>query len=168
MFVLLLIYNIVTYLDKQFLSLLRIKMYIQLNKLFRSTVRCFVFLKNTILFLSNSLQAFLKGETQILADEAFQNAVQSYQDVFLKSERVEQMVKSGACSHIDFHNVFRNNIEKRVRFDDETLFIFYLRRYWDAEVAGLIPALTGVCCTLVVYDFLNIRENRKLGSDQYI
>ncbi|XP_037295588.1 calcium-dependent secretion activator isoform X4 [Manduca sexta] len=61
-------------------------------------------------------QAFLKGETQILADEAFQNAVQSYHDVFLKSERVEQMVKSGACSHHDFREVFRNNIEKRVRF----------------------------------------------------
>nr|XP_034836731.1 calcium-dependent secretion activator isoform X2 [Maniola hyperantus] len=60
-------------------------------------------------------QAFLKGETQILADEAFQNAVQSYYDVFLKSERVEQMVKSGACSHHDFREVFRNNIEKRVR-----------------------------------------------------
>ncbi|KAH9643917.1 hypothetical protein HF086_016467 [Spodoptera exigua] len=60
-------------------------------------------------------QAFLKGETQILADEAFQNAVQSYHDVFLKSERVEQMVKSGACSHHDFREVFRNNIEKRVR-----------------------------------------------------
>ena len=63
-----------------------------------------------------SVQAFLKGETQILADEAFQNAVQSYHDVFLKSERVEQMVKSGACSHHDFREVFRNNIEKRVRF----------------------------------------------------
>ncbi|CAH2243716.1 jg8776 [Pararge aegeria aegeria] len=60
-------------------------------------------------------QAFLKGETQILADEAFQNAVQSYYDIFLKSERVEQMVKAGACSHHDFREVFRNNIEKRVR-----------------------------------------------------
>lgn len=70
-----------------------------------------------ILIVSLKLvQAFLKGETQILADEAFQNAVQSYHDVFLKSERVEQMVKSGACSHHDFREVFRNNIEKRVRF----------------------------------------------------
>ncbi|XP_045507308.1 calcium-dependent secretion activator isoform X10 [Colias croceus] len=59
-------------------------------------------------------QAFLKGETQILADEAFQNAVQAYYDVFLKSERVEQMVKAGACTHNDFREVFRNNIEKRV------------------------------------------------------
>ncbi|VVD05998.1 unnamed protein product, partial [Leptidea sinapis] len=59
-------------------------------------------------------QAFLKGETQILADEAFQNAVQAYYDVFLKSERVEQMVKAGACTHNDFREVFKNNIEKRV------------------------------------------------------
>ncbi|XP_045519638.1 calcium-dependent secretion activator isoform X10 [Pieris brassicae] len=59
-------------------------------------------------------QAFLKGETQILADEAFQNAVQAYFDIFLKSERVEQMVKAGACTHNDFREVFRNNIEKRV------------------------------------------------------
>lgn len=77
----------------------------------------------------NIFQAFLKGETQILADEAFQNAVQSYHDVFLKSERVEQMVKSGACSHHDFREVFRNNIEKRVRFADKwTIFPYYLFR----------------------------------------
>ncbi|XP_055703957.1 calcium-dependent secretion activator isoform X16 [Phlebotomus papatasi] len=59
--------------------------------------------------------AFMKGETQIMADEAFQNAVQSYHDVFLKSERVVKMVQSGACSQHDFREVFRNNIEKRVR-----------------------------------------------------
>lgn len=51
-----------------------------------------------------------------MADEAFQNAVQSYYDVFLKSERVVKMVQSGACSQYDFREVFRNNIEKRVRF----------------------------------------------------
>ncbi|XP_054745804.1 calcium-dependent secretion activator-like [Anastrepha obliqua] len=60
-------------------------------------------------------QAFLKGETQIMADEAFHNAVQSYHDVFLKSDRVQKMVQSGACSQHDFREVFRNNIEKRVR-----------------------------------------------------
>lgn len=57
----------------------------------------------------------MKGETQIMADEAFQNAVQSYHDVFLKSDRVQKMVASGACSQHDFREVFRNNIEKRVR-----------------------------------------------------
>ncbi|XP_077299591.1 calcium-dependent secretion activator 1 [Arctopsyche grandis] len=60
-------------------------------------------------------QAFLKGETQILADEAFQNAVQCYHDVFLKSDRINDMVKTGACSHHDFREVFKNNIEKRIR-----------------------------------------------------
>lgn len=62
------------------------------------------------------LQSFLKGDTQIMADEAFQNAVQSYFEVFLKSERVMKMVQSGACSQHDFREVFRNNIEKRVRY----------------------------------------------------
>lgn len=60
-------------------------------------------------------QSFLKGETQIAADEAFQNAVQNYTEVFLKSDRVMRMVQSGACSAHDFREVFRNNIEKRVR-----------------------------------------------------
>lgn len=60
--------------------------------------------------------AFLKGDTPIMADEAFQNAVQSYHDVFLKSERVIKMVESGATSQHDFREVFRNNIEKRVRY----------------------------------------------------
>lgn len=65
--------------------------------------------------ITGRFQAFLKGETQIMADEAFQNAVQSYHDVFLKSDRVQKMVQSGACSQHDFREVFRNNIEKRVR-----------------------------------------------------
>jgi calcium-dependent secretion activator len=65
--------------------------------------------------ITNRFQAFMKGETQIMADEAFQNAVQSYHDVFLKSDRVQKMVASGACSQHDFKEVFRNNIEKRVR-----------------------------------------------------
>ncbi|GLH08157.1 uncharacterized protein GBIM_13451 [Gryllus bimaculatus] len=65
--------------------------------------------------IQGRFQSFLKGDTQIMADEAFQNAVQSYFDVFLKSERVMKMVQSGACSQHDFREVFRNNIEKRVR-----------------------------------------------------
>lgn len=60
-------------------------------------------------------QSFLKGEMQIIADEAFHNAIQNYHDVFLKSDRVVRMVQSGACSQHDFREVFRNNIEKRVR-----------------------------------------------------
>ncbi|CAB0036299.1 unnamed protein product [Trichogramma brassicae] len=65
--------------------------------------------------LCSRFQSFLKGETQIIADEAFHNAIQNYFDVFLKSERVVRMVQSGACSQHDFREVFRNNIEKRVR-----------------------------------------------------
>ncbi|KAK7576314.1 hypothetical protein V9T40_012600 [Parthenolecanium corni] len=59
--------------------------------------------------------SFLKGDTQIMADEAFQNAVQNYYDVFLCSERIAKMVQSGGCCQNDFREVFRNNIEKRVR-----------------------------------------------------
>lgn len=69
---------------------------------------------SNLLFLS-IFQSFLKGDTQIMADEAFQNAVQSYYEVFLRSDRVLKIVQSGACSQHDFREVFRNNIEKRVR-----------------------------------------------------
>lgn len=60
-------------------------------------------------------QSFLKGETQIMADEAFRNAIQNYHDVFLTSDRVIQMVQSGSCSQLDFREVFKKNIEIRVR-----------------------------------------------------
>nr|XP_018896820.1 PREDICTED: calcium-dependent secretion activator isoform X5 [Bemisia tabaci] len=65
--------------------------------------------------IQGRFQSFLKGDTQIMADEAFQNAVNSYYEVFLRSDRVSKMVQSGACSQHDFREVFRNNIEKRVR-----------------------------------------------------
>lgn len=71
--------------------------------------------KQQLEIIQGRFQSFLKGDTQIMADEAFQNAVQSYYDVFLRSERVLKMVQSGACSQYDFREVFRNNIEKRVR-----------------------------------------------------
>ncbi|XP_061731182.1 calcium-dependent secretion activator 1 isoform X9 [Nerophis ophidion] len=60
-------------------------------------------------------QAFLNGDTQIVADEAFINAVQSYYEVFLKSDRVAKMVQSGGFSASDFRDVFKRHIEKRVR-----------------------------------------------------
>uniref|UniRef100_T1JHJ0 Calcium-dependent secretion activator n=1 Tax=Strigamia maritima TaxID=126957 RepID=T1JHJ0_STRMM len=71
--------------------------------------------KSQLETIQSRFQAFLKGETGIVADEAFQNAVQSYFDVFLRSDRVLKMVQSGACSQHDFREVFKNNIEKRVR-----------------------------------------------------
>ncbi|XP_047438526.1 calcium-dependent secretion activator 1 isoform X14 [Mugil cephalus] len=60
-------------------------------------------------------QAFLNGDTQIVADEAFINAVQSFYEVFLKSDRVAKMVQSGGFSANDFREVFKRHIEKRVR-----------------------------------------------------
>ncbi|XP_048055477.1 calcium-dependent secretion activator 1 isoform X21 [Megalobrama amblycephala] len=60
-------------------------------------------------------ESFLKGETQIVADEAFINAVQSYFEVFLKSDRVAKMVQTGGLSALDCREVFKRHIEKRVR-----------------------------------------------------
>ncbi|XP_059468283.1 calcium-dependent secretion activator isoform X3 [Neocloeon triangulifer] len=65
--------------------------------------------------IQGRFQAFIKGDTQIMADEAFQNAIANYYDIFLKSERVLKMVQAGAFSQHDFREVFKNNIEKRVR-----------------------------------------------------
>uniref|UniRef100_A0A8C1FGD0 Ca2+-dependent activator protein for secretion a n=1 Tax=Cyprinus carpio carpio TaxID=630221 RepID=A0A8C1FGD0_CYPCA len=65
--------------------------------------------------VKDRFQAFLNGDTQIVADEAFINAVQSYYEVFLKSDRVCRMVQSGGCSASDSREVFKKHIEKRVR-----------------------------------------------------
>ncbi|CAG06328.1 unnamed protein product, partial [Tetraodon nigroviridis] len=71
--------------------------------------------KQQLQTVKERFQAFLSGETQIVADEAFINAVQSYYDVFLKSDRVCRMVQSGGCSSNDSREVFKKHIEKRVR-----------------------------------------------------
>ena len=52
-------------------------------------------------------QSFLRGELSISADEAFMNAVQSYYESFLKSDRVLSMVKGGFCSATDFRDIFK-------------------------------------------------------------
>ncbi|XP_078803616.1 calcium-dependent secretion activator 1 isoform X6 [Oryzias latipes] len=65
--------------------------------------------------IKDRFQAFLSGDTQIVADEAFINAVQSYYEIFLKSDRVCRMVQSGGCSASDSREVFKKHIEKRVR-----------------------------------------------------
>ncbi|XP_018413267.1 PREDICTED: calcium-dependent secretion activator 2 isoform X5 [Nanorana parkeri] len=87
-------------------------------------------------------QAFLKGDTQIAADEAFINAVRSYYEVFLKSDRVARMVHSGGCSSNDFREVFKKNIEKRVRslpeidgLSKETVLSSWIAKY-DAIYRG--------------------------------
>ncbi|XP_043564181.1 calcium-dependent secretion activator 1 isoform X21 [Chiloscyllium plagiosum] len=71
--------------------------------------------KQQLQTVKDRFQAFLNGETQIVADEAFINAVQSYFEVFLKSDRVSRMVQSGGCSANDSREVFKKHIEKRVR-----------------------------------------------------
>ncbi|XP_039617065.1 calcium-dependent secretion activator 2 isoform X4 [Polypterus senegalus] len=71
--------------------------------------------KQQLITIRERFQAFLNGETQIMADEAFCNAIRSYYEVFLKSDRVARMVQSGGSSASDFREVFKKNIEKRVR-----------------------------------------------------
>lgn len=71
--------------------------------------------KQQLQVIKERFHSFLSGETHIVADEAFTNAVQSYYEVFLKSDRIANMVRSGGCSANDFREVFKNNIEKRVR-----------------------------------------------------
>ncbi|XP_058501607.1 calcium-dependent secretion activator 2 isoform X2 [Solea solea] len=86
--------------------------------------------------------AFLNGETQIVADEAFCNAVRSYYEGFLKSERVYRMVQSGGCSANDFRDVFKKNIERRIRslpeidgLSKETVLSSWIAKY-DAIYRG--------------------------------
>ncbi|KAM9568025.1 calcium-dependent secretion activator 2-like [Salvelinus alpinus] len=71
--------------------------------------------KQQLQVVKDHFQAFLNGDTQMVADEAFCNAVRSYYEGFLKSERVSRMVQSGGCSACDFRDVFKKNIERRVR-----------------------------------------------------
>uniref|UniRef100_A0A8C5NB01 Calcium-dependent secretion activator 1-like n=1 Tax=Gouania willdenowi TaxID=441366 RepID=A0A8C5NB01_GOUWI len=71
--------------------------------------------KQQLQTVKERFQAFLNGETQIVADEAFINAVQSYYEVFLRSDRISRMVQSGGCSASDSREVFKKHIEKRVR-----------------------------------------------------
>src|SRR4051794_4269343 len=71
--------------------------------------------KQELARIKDRFQSFLKGETQIPADEAFTKAIESYFEVFLKSERVAKVVQAGGFSLHDFREVFRCNVEKRIR-----------------------------------------------------
>lgn len=71
--------------------------------------------KQELTRIRDRFTSFLKGETNIAADEAFTKAIQSYFEVFLKSERVQKVVHAGGFSQHDFREVFRLNIEKRIR-----------------------------------------------------
>lgn len=59
--------------------------------------------------------AFLKGDTVIPSDEAFNNAVRAYYEIFVCCDRVSKMVVNGGFSANDFRDVFKGMIEKRVR-----------------------------------------------------
>ncbi|XP_033017399.1 calcium-dependent secretion activator 2 isoform X13 [Lacerta agilis] len=98
--------------------------------------------KQQLQIVKERFQAFLNGETQIVADEAFCNAVRSYYEVFLRSDRVARMVHSGGCSANDFRDVFKKNIEKRVRslpeidgLSKETVLSSWIAKY-DAICRG--------------------------------
>jgi hypothetical protein len=67
---------------------------------------CWHLLTKNILF-PTFFQSFLRGETQIPKDEAFKECIESYLHVFLKSERVSQIVGGGALSQHDCREVFR-------------------------------------------------------------
>ncbi|XP_043944688.1 calcium-dependent secretion activator 2 [Protopterus annectens] len=98
--------------------------------------------KQQLQSIKERFQAFLNGETQIVADEAFYNAIRCYFEVFLTSERVARMVHCGGCSANDFREVFKKNIEKRVRslpeidgLSKETVLSSWLAKY-DAIYRG--------------------------------
>ena len=59
--------------------------------------------------------AFLNGDTVIPSDEAFNNAVRAYYEIFVCSDRVSKMVVNGGFTANDFRDVFKGMIEKRVR-----------------------------------------------------
>ena len=59
--------------------------------------------------------AFLNGDTNIVADEAFTNAISHYYEVILRSDRAKKMVDSGGSTDADFREIFRAEIEKRVK-----------------------------------------------------
>ncbi|VDP39949.1 unnamed protein product [Soboliphyme baturini] len=58
--------------------------------------------------------AFVRGEIQIVVDEAFTNVVQSFSEV-LNSDRTLNMVLAGGFSASDFRELFRKIIEKRLK-----------------------------------------------------
>jgi hypothetical protein len=70
--------------------------------------------KQQLQITKDRFQAFLNGDTQIAADEAFINSIKLYAETFLKSERCAKMVQSGGCSNNDFKEIFRKLVEKRV------------------------------------------------------
>lgn len=93
--------------------------------------------KQQLQTIKDNFESFLNNKiTNIEADEAFTNAVRSYYEVFLKSDRVNKIVLAGGCTSGDFRDVFKNNIEKRVRslpeidgLSKETVLTSWMNKY---------------------------------------
>lgn len=76
---------------------------------------------------------FLSGQTDIESDKAFHVAVKCYYDTFLCSDRVVRMLGFGCCTANDFREVFKRNIEKRVRNVPNGLTIETILNSWMAK-----------------------------------
>ena len=50
--------------------------------------------KQNLIAIKERFASFLDGKTNILADEAFKNAVKSYHEGFICSDRVSKMVSN--------------------------------------------------------------------------
>lgn len=64
--------------------------------------------------IQSRLHSFLKEGVKP-SDEHFFSTVQSYVDVFLSSDRLQVLVKGGACSLHDLKEVFRQEVKKKVK-----------------------------------------------------
>uniref|UniRef100_A0A7E4VUH8 Calcium-dependent secretion activator n=1 Tax=Panagrellus redivivus TaxID=6233 RepID=A0A7E4VUH8_PANRE len=71
--------------------------------------------KQELIKMKDRFQTFLNTGSGIIVDEAFKKAIESYFEVFMKSERVAKVVQAGGFSVHDFREVFRCNVEKRLR-----------------------------------------------------
>lgn len=60
------------------------------------------------------LDSIMMHHKEIDFDDAFGNAVRSYYEGFIMSDRVTQMVQTGGFSVYDFREVFHRNIKKRL------------------------------------------------------
>uniref|UniRef100_A0A2K5PWM0 MHD1 domain-containing protein n=1 Tax=Cebus imitator TaxID=2715852 RepID=A0A2K5PWM0_CEBIM len=92
--------------------------------------------RETLQTVKDRFLAFLSGETQIM------DAVQSYFEVFLKSDRVARMVQSGGCSTNDSREVFKKHIEKGIdSLSKETVLSSWMAKF-DAIYSGPMAAST--------------------------
>ena len=65
--------------------------------------------------IKDRFQAFFNRELNIQYDEAFSNAISSYYESVLKSDIIDIALKNVGWSAEDFREIFKNNIDKRVK-----------------------------------------------------